>query len=308
MAEASIAATTNPVDLRRLHQFLTVATHLSFTRAAAELHVTQQALSSSVQQLERQLRAVLIDREGRKISLTPAGRLLFEEARPLLAAADMLAARVRNADTTAELLTVAHTPAITPEEVYDLIHPLRTTRPDVSITVRQMFTDDITAALLEGSVDVGLRRGILTPRNLAAAVIAYQPMRIAVSHEHRFATRKTLRVTDLADEQLIVWAPPGGSFYTDFLLSTCRRAGFEPRYVVNNIQGTPPVTAVVGNDNVAFVTAPAGPAVHRQVAVIDLVDPPLAPVQALWLRHTASATRDQLLAASMTGRDSTRWQ
>lgn len=93
----------------------------------------------------------------------------------------------------------------------------------------------------------------------------------------------------------MVWAPPTRSFYTDFLVSVCRRAGFEPELAVNPVQGTPPVTAVAGNDCVAFVTAPAGPAMSGRVIVLELSDPPVVPIQAIWLPHTISAERNALL-------------
>ncbi len=91
---------------------------------------------------------------------------------------------------------------------------------------------------------------------------------------------------DLAGQSLILWGQPGESFYSDFLLSVCRRAGFEPRSVVNHIQGTAPTTAVIGNDHFAFVTVEPGVYHHGQAVVIPIQDPPMAPVQALWLRHT----------------------
>ncbi|OBB20741.1 hypothetical protein A5761_04360 [Mycolicibacterium setense] len=65
---------------------------------------------------------------------------------------------------------------------------------------------------------------------------------------------------------------------------------------VNKTQGTPPVTAVVGNDCVALVTAPAGPALAGRVEVRELTDPPMVPIQALWLPHTISEPRAVLLA------------
>ncbi|WP_280495607.1 LysR substrate-binding domain-containing protein, partial [Nocardia farcinica] len=112
---------------------------------------------------------------------------------------------------------------------------------------------------------------------------------------HRLADRTSVAVTELRGERIVVWAPPGASFYTDFILSTCRRAGFEPALVVDRVQGTAPVTAVLDYpDAVAFVTAPRGPALGGSVVVVDVEDPPLTPVQALWLPHTRSAVRDLL--------------
>jgi hypothetical protein len=59
--------------LRRLHQFAAVADCGTFTRAADTLHLSQQALSSSVRRLETEQGTALFRRDGRRITLTPAG-------------------------------------------------------------------------------------------------------------------------------------------------------------------------------------------------------------------------------------------
>ncbi|QIS03351.1 LysR family transcriptional regulator [Nocardia brasiliensis] len=284
------------LDLHRLHQFLAVAELSSFTSAAARLHITQQALSSSVRQLEKQLRVELFDRSNRQLVLTEAGRVLRDGARALLAASDALYRRTYEAGIGAQpTFVVGHTPAITADEVFDLLAPVRAGAPDVSVTVRQMYPDELARALHDGTIDVALRRGVESPPDLAAAVIAYHQVRVAVAGTHRLAERAAVTVRDLQEEQIVIWAPPGASYYTDFILSTCRRAGFEPRFAVNHIQGTPPVTAVVGTEHVAVVTAPAGPALGGRVRVIELKDGPVAATQALWLPHTTSDVRDLLL-------------
>ncbi|MFC4374765.1 LysR family transcriptional regulator [Nocardia halotolerans] len=284
-----------PLDLHRLRQFLAVAEHNGFTSAAAELHLTQQALSAAIAQLERQLRVALFDRSGRTLNLTPAGAVLRDGARALLAAAATLAEQTHEAGTASPRpFVIGHTPAITAEEVYLLLAPVRDQLPTASLTARQVFPSALAPALYDGEIDLALRRGVAMPPDLVSAIIAYDPVRVAVDSNHRLAARTELHIGDLRDESVIVWAPAGHSFYTDFLLSNYRRAGFEPNFVVNRIQGTPPITAVVGNDHIAFVTAPAGPALGGRVTVIDLTDPPLAPTQALWLPHTVSRIRDLL--------------
>ncbi|SUA46369.1 Cyn operon transcriptional activator [Nocardia africana] len=292
----AVSPTGEPLDSRRLQQFLCVADHSGFSKAAEELHLSQQALSASVAKLESQLGVTLFDRTGRQVRLTPAGQALRDGASVLLSAGQVLARQVRDAAAAQRRpFVVAHTPAITAEEVHGLLEPVRRGMPDVSVTVLQMFPDDLGPAVLNGSVDLALRRGATVPAMLAAAVIAYHPLRIAVARDHRLAGHRAVAMPDLRDERFIVWAPPGTSFYTDFILSTCRRAGFEPTLVVNRIQGTTPATAVLDYpDAVAFVTEPPGPALGGTVRVIDITDPPLVPVQGVWLPHTRSPIRDLL--------------
>ncbi|VFA90869.1 Cyn operon transcriptional activator [Nocardia farcinica] len=296
MFNPPVSLLDDPVDLRRLQQFVCVAEAGGFSRAAQVLHLSQQALSSSIAKLENQLGVALFDRVGRQVRLTAAGDELLSGAQALLAAGQVLARRVRDvAAAQRRAYVVAHTPAITSEEVHALLAPVRHAMPEQSVTARQIYPSELEPAVLDGRVDLALRRGTAVPNALAAAVIAYHPVRIAVAAGHRLAVRTSVAVTELRGERIVVWAPPGASFYTDFILSTCRRAGFEPALVVDRVQGTAPVTAVLDYpDAVAFVTAPRGPALGGSVVVVDVEDPPLTPVQALWLPHTRSAVRDLL--------------
>lgn len=126
---------------------------------------------------------------------------------------------------------------------------------ELSITVRQMFPGEIERELIDRTIDVGLRRGVSTPTELAASVLGYGKLRPAVDSSHPLGGLRGLTLSGIAEFTLIVWEPPQHSFYTDFLVSACRRAGFEPALVVNPIQGAPPVTAVVGKGYAALVTA-----------------------------------------------------
>lgn len=286
----------DPVDLRRLQQFLFVAEYASFSRAASQLRLTQQAISQSMANLEKQIGAKVFDRGGRNIELTPAGEVLRDGSVVLLAAAQTLVRQVQNAAAHApQPFVVAHTPAITAEEVHQLLVPVRSALPNISITALQVFPSALEPAIICGSADIALRRGIATPKNLASRVIGYHSLRVAVPRDHPLAERDSVSLRDLRNERIIVWAPPGVSNYTDFILSACRSAGFEPVFTINHVQGTPPVTAVLDNDGVAFVTAPTGPCLAGQVMVIDIIDPPQAPIQAIWLPHTQSAIRDALI-------------
>jgi DNA-binding transcriptional LysR family regulator len=67
----------------RLKVFITVANRLSFTKAAAELFITQPAISKHIQELEEQYKIKLFERSGSKISLTDAGEVLLKHAKDI---------------------------------------------------------------------------------------------------------------------------------------------------------------------------------------------------------------------------------
>lgn len=282
-------------DLRRVEQFVAVAETGGFTAAAARLHLSQQALSSSVRQLEIDLGVPLFTRTGRRIALTPSGRALLAEARPLLAAARTVHEHVRDAAADEHGWVVGHSPALTGAEAYELLEPAIDAYPGVSFTLRQLYPDVLSASVLDGSIQLGLRRGIAPTGQLAGAVIGYHRVRAAIPSAHRLADADRIDITDLAGERLALWAPPGSSYFSDFLVSACRRAGFEPEYVVSRVQGAAMVAAPLTTGAVALVTAEAGTAMSGRVRVIDLEPSLLVPVQAVWQRHTVSPVRDVLL-------------
>lgn len=283
-------------DLRRLAHFVAVAEADGFTRAAGQLHLSQQALSNSVQQLEKEIGVILLERTGRRITLTAAGRTLLDEGRTLLAAASTIAQHTRAAAAgQPEEFVIGHSPAISSQDVYTLIAPTINAAPTTSFTVMQLFPDRLLAGVRDGSVHLGLRRGVAPQERLANTVVRYDRLRIAVRSDHRLADRTRIVMTDLADETIALWAPPGASYHSDFLVNTCRRAGFEPRYRVSRVQGCPPEAAALTEDAVAFVTAPAGPAIGGAVSVVELHGPLLVPMQGIWQPHTHSAVRELIL-------------
>ncbi|QIS07245.1 LysR family transcriptional regulator [Nocardia brasiliensis] len=92
-----LSNTSEPLNLYRLAQFLEVAEQLSFTRAARRLHITQQALSTSVRRLEKELGVTLFERTTRRVALTEAGRTLRDGSRTLLLASREVTVRTQRA-------------------------------------------------------------------------------------------------------------------------------------------------------------------------------------------------------------------
>ena len=89
---AVINAMNSSIDLKRLNHLVLLSEELHFSRAAKRAHLSQTALSRSIQSLENDLQLRLFDRGTRSVQLTVAGRQLLEQARELLRRADDLSA------------------------------------------------------------------------------------------------------------------------------------------------------------------------------------------------------------------------
>ncbi|MFC7342901.1 LysR substrate-binding domain-containing protein [Saccharopolyspora griseoalba] len=287
------------LDLHKLEHLVAVAEEGTFTAAAKRVHLSQQALSSSIRALEREVGVDLLDRSGGAVTVLPAGRALIADARVLNGVARSALQRARRIGRgEAETLRIGHTPAVTGDEVTALLRQVHAADPQLSTQVNQRYPDELTGQLQSGELDLGLCRAMSPARGLARGALTRQRLRVAVAAEHRLAEQDSLSLAELADEPIAVWGHPGRSGYTDLLVEHCRNAGFEPELHRNPIQGTPPVTAVIGTGHVAFVTASPGIAAGGRVRVVELDPAVHVPLHALWPQHTASEARDAFLRAA----------
>lgn len=285
------------LDLNKLDHLIAVAEEGSLTRAAARLHLSQQALSTSIRVLEREVGVPLLERSSAGVTVLPAGAALLEDARVLNGMARAALNRARQIGRgEAQTLRIGYTPAVTGDELVTLLAPVTEAHPDITPEVHQRYPSELTAALLAGDLDLGLCRGMTPAHGLTRATLGHQRLHIAVACDHPLAARTSVSLPELADESFLVWGAPGRSGYTDLLIEHCRDAGFEPRTERTARQGTPPITAVIGTRHLAFVTTPPGPAAGGKAHVLALEPPVHAPLHALYLPQTSSPARSTFLA------------
>ena len=90
------------MDIRQIEYFIAAAQRGNFTKAAEDLFITRQALSKAVRNLEHETGLTLMDNKDGRLELTAEGRMLFDDAEPVVAAYRNLEERYAN--------TVKHPP------------------------------------------------------------------------------------------------------------------------------------------------------------------------------------------------------
>ncbi|MAT94637.1 MAG: LysR family transcriptional regulator [Halioglobus sp.] len=147
----------------------------SFAAAAASLNRVPSAVSYSVQKLEQDLGATLFRKEGRRAVLTHAGRLLVDEGRQLLVAAEKLALDTQQAATGWEpRLRIARDHSIDDHLLNQALQRLYAERPDIAVSVSEEVLGGTWEALLEDRVD------------LAVGAVDEVPSRRGLRHEPWF--------------------------------------------------------------------------------------------------------------------------
>src|ERR1041385_5647875 len=191
------------MELYSLQVFLTVAPERSFSRAAEKLFRTQPAISLALQRLEIELGEKLIDRSGKDLILTDAGRTVLDFARrfqSLQQEMDNSIAELR--DNSAGRLTIGANESST---LYLLRHieRYRELYPKVKVQVRRSLSSKIPAELLDGNLELGVISYDPADERLTSTVIFTDSLVLLVSPQHRLASRRTISITDLGQETFI---------------------------------------------------------------------------------------------------------
>jgi DNA-binding transcriptional LysR family regulator len=191
------------MEFYSLQVFLTVATEKSFSRAADKLLRTQPAVSLSLQRLEQELGEKLIDRSGKDLILTDAGRTVIEYARrfqSLHQELDNSLAELR--DNSAGRLIIGANESTT---LYLLRHieEYRGLYPKVAVQVRRSFSSRIPNELLDGNLELGVISYDPGDERLKSKVIYTDSLAFVVSPRHRLAHRKTVSIAELGSENFI---------------------------------------------------------------------------------------------------------
>lgn len=191
------------MELYSLKVFLAVANEKSFSRAGEKLLRTQPAVSLAIQRLEGQVGERLLDRSGKELLLTDAGRIVLEYARRF----ENLTSELENAlaelrDNSAGRLIIG---ANESTSLYLLRHieQYRRLYPKVKVQVRRALSSRIPAQLIDGDLELGVISYDPSDERLESRVIYIDHLAFVVSPSHRFAKRDSISITELGMETFV---------------------------------------------------------------------------------------------------------
>jgi DNA-binding transcriptional LysR family regulator len=218
------------VELRHLRAFVGVATELNFSRAARELHLAQQSLSTQIQQLEHELGVTLLHRTTRRVELTDAGRVFLEHARSVLDQMTTAVDRTRRAARgDIGRLALSYTPTLAADTLPVLMAAVHRQCPDLALRVSEMWQAESVEAVRAGRLDAGLARYPEIPAELASVRIRDEPLGVVVSAAHPLAARESLDLVALSDSALVIWPRDFSPGFFDRVLDSLRSRGFHGR-------------------------------------------------------------------------------
>lgn len=195
------------MNLHHLRIFLAVAEYEHITRASEVLILSQSAVTKTIQQLEREVGLALIERHGRRIALTHAGRVLHTYARRLFA----LEREMEEALTALQEVEVGEVTlaASTTTGVYllpQVIARFRARYPHVTLHLAILNSHEIVEQTLNWDVDIGLVEGdaLTLPPGLHVEVFEHDELVLVVAPNHRWRGLQALKPEALQEGELLL--------------------------------------------------------------------------------------------------------
>ncbi|WP_432924210.1 LysR family transcriptional regulator [Microbispora sp. CA-135349] len=278
------------LDLRLVRYFTTVASHLHYGRAAAELHIAQPSLSRQISRLEAEVGARLLDRTRQGTRLTEAGEAFLPHAHALLRSSEQAAAVARAAAQPTRI-TVGYTAGVI---VTPAVRNLRHKHPDADVRTLHLEWNEPREALLDRRVDAAITRLPLRTDDLRVTILYDEPKMLLVPVGHRLAGKESVTLDEIDGEPIPRFPDPEFDAYWRI----------DPRPGGRPAPGGPPVETI--EDKLEYIAAGQAVAIvpaalHAAGIRPDLTAIPLHGVEpGHVVVATRAADRSRLVAAFRT--------
>ncbi len=220
------------MDFRHLRAFIAVAEESSVTKAAARLHISQPPLSRHIRQLEEELGITLFLRHRQGVKLTEAGAGLLEKAKVLAAAAsDFYETAGQTTRSEENRLRVGIGWGL-----WETVNKIRIASArqfsNMTIDASDVLCADVyNEQLQHRTLDLVFARPPFDAATLESATLFQERIVAVISNDSPLASRKSIRLRDLADETLLVWDRHIMPYLFDKVDALYARQGLTPKRV-----------------------------------------------------------------------------
>ncbi len=269
------------VELRHLRYFVVVAAHGSFNRAAQVLHLTQPALSRQVKDLEEELGVPLLLRGKNAVRLTDAGERFYEEAREVLARAELAVQRIRG-ERPGAVLRIGYAPSVTAGILPRTLERFQEEHPAVRIELVDVAPTEMIRMAQQGRLDVliALEPAVTTTPGFHWSVLRRIKLVLVLCADDPLAKLKRVPPKRLRDVSLVGLARENFPSYVPHLRSILKPHGIVPRFVKLENDGVSTLFETVEAHRAAAILADSVVGILPRTLVCRPFSPEFEPVVA----------------------------
>jgi DNA-binding transcriptional LysR family regulator len=201
------------LDVHQLRVFTSVAENLSFTRAAERLFLTQSAVSHQIARLEREVGCPLLERQGRKVALTAAGREMALHARRIFAAVEEAEVAARHAGRPdAGRLRIGASSTACQYIIPEALREFRECFPHYSLAITPGDSPQTAERLMNGEIDLGLMVRLERQKKLVYHDLFADELHFMLSPLHPWAKSGKVDLRQLADQHMVLYSRNSATF------------------------------------------------------------------------------------------------
>lgn len=189
----------------KLKVFYAVASRLSFSKAAEELHITQPAVTRHIKQTEEHFKQKLFERQGNSIALTPAGKHLLKHTKTIFSQYEELNFEMNSLlKRTAGVLNLSASTTIAQYVLPKVLAKFHKSFPEVKITMNSQNTVRVERAILDKTIELGFIEGKSKNREIAYHSFMADEIVLVVSRGNPLIRKEQLSLKELCDIPLIM--------------------------------------------------------------------------------------------------------
>ncbi len=218
------------MDLQKLSAFVCVAKWRSFTKASAELFISQPALSKKISDFEKELGAILFVRDNRTVELTEAGQLLYSEAPVLLRYGDELEGKVRAlGENPNSRLTIGCT-GIEYGRLSRTLYGFHQAHPEISLTLHRYTAAEIRSHICGNMLDIAFQTRFELENESDVSGIPFDrdELAVVVSKFHPLAGEREISMEQLRGETYIGIQPTSDHVPFVRMIDMLEKTGYSP--------------------------------------------------------------------------------
>lgn len=238
------------MNFNQLEYFVAVAETGHMSQAAKVLNVSQPALTSNIQKLEREVGVDLFDRVGRRIVLNEFGEAFLPTAKLLMSELEGGLEKVRDLKRSEDNRVVMCTRSFAYHSTLE--REIYTRFPSISLSNNDCDFDELFDKVMSGDLDFCVVGKALSTNALSYSVFHGIKMAMLVADEGPYASLEKARLADFADAEFAILPADRASGASE-LDESCHEAGFEPNIAFTGTDYTDIIGAVKYNGKVSWV-------------------------------------------------------
>ncbi|UUW07537.1 LysR family transcriptional regulator [Flavobacterium plurextorum] len=188
----------------RLKVFYTVALRLNFTKAATELYITQPAVSKHIQELEETYKTKLFERNGSKIALTPAGKILLKHTKSIFEIYREIDFEMSSFINERQgLLRLGASTTISQYIISPVLAHFHQKQKDIKVNLLNGNTEQIENALINKEIEIGIVEGQSKNQSIKYIPFLKDELVLVCNSNNPFVKKNEISVSDLKSMKFI---------------------------------------------------------------------------------------------------------